>query len=111
MIGDSFQHRRHLGYGHHEAQIAGRRLTQRKDLYALPINLDFQLIDFVVVIQYFSREDAVSLSQGAHGSNQRGFGFAAQAQNVNPQRVQFFVKMPVHFHYFLIPNQPKRPVM
>jgi hypothetical protein len=100
MIRDAFQHWRHLGYRQHKPQIARRRLSQRKDIYALAINGDFQLIDFVVMFEHFTRRLSISLRKGTHRFDQRGFRFAAQTQNAGAQYVEFFVKMSVNFHDF-----------
>jgi hypothetical protein len=110
VIRDAFEHRRHFGYRHHKAQIARGGLSQSKNVDALPINFNLQLIDLVVMVKHLARGLAVSLGEGVHGFDQRGFGLAAQTQHAGAQRVKFFIKMPVNFHE-IDPNQPNRPVM
>ena len=70
MIGDSFQHGRHLRDGYHETQIAGCGLAQRDDVDALAIDLDFELVDLIVVIEHLALDFAVALAERVHGGRE-----------------------------------------
>jgi hypothetical protein len=53
-------------------------LSQGDDVYALPVNFNFQPIYFIVMSEHLARRFAITLSQCKHCAIERSLGFAAQ---------------------------------
>jgi hypothetical protein len=81
MISNAFKNRRHLSYRDYKAKIACGRLSKRDDIYALSVDLHFELIDSIVIFKYLTRDLAVALTQCEHGAFKRLLSLAAQEQN------------------------------
>jgi len=60
-------------------------LAQRDDVDALAIDLDLELIDLIVVLEYLSGDLAVAFRERIHCTFERLFRFAPQQQNAVAQ--------------------------
>jgi hypothetical protein len=69
MIRDPFKHGRHLGYRQDKAEIARSGLSQSKDIDRATIDVDFHLINGVVVIQNLASFAGVAFSQRMQGTS------------------------------------------
>jgi hypothetical protein len=103
MVCDSFEDGRHLGGRKDEAQITGRGLMKRDYVDAPTINLNFQPVDLVIVLQHSARGLVVAFDQGVNGAFKRAFRLAAKQEEAVAQVVQFVVYVPVVIHLNVLP--------
>ena len=85
MVRDAFEHRRHFRNRDNETQIARGGLAQRNDVDALAIDLDFEMIDLIVVFEHLPRDFAVAFAERIHCAFERLFSFAPEQQNAIAQ--------------------------
>jgi hypothetical protein len=81
VIRDAFKHRCHLRNGDNEPEVTRSRLAQRDDVNTLSIDLYFEQIDPIVVIQHLSRDISITVLQRSHCISQRMFRLTAEQEN------------------------------
>jgi hypothetical protein len=60
-------------------------LAQGNDVDALPIDLNLELIDLIVVIEHFPGDVAVAFAERMHGPFERLFSLAPEQENAIAQ--------------------------
>src|SRR5690349_25127673 len=68
VVRDAFEYRRHFRDRDDEPQIARGGLAQGDDVDALAIDLDLEMIDLIVVIEYLPGDLAIELAERIPGT-------------------------------------------
>jgi hypothetical protein len=85
MIRNPLEDGRHFRNGNDKAEIARSGLAQSNDVNALPVDLYFEMIDSIVVLQNFTRNFAIAFTKRIHGTFESAFRFTTQQQHAIAQ--------------------------